>query len=162
MAIAGLDDYVQVKVDATISAHSQIVDAVLAPRKAALTGSIDMKVEAGALRWDRSLARKDVIHAYAVIRDARKSEIAFVYLLASHSRILSHLHFSQVFGWIADIRSNGRPSGRHAQDKLSSKRLAVPAQLAFSGRLWRGGEIRSRPPVKGALKVHRFSFSFLA
>jgi hypothetical protein len=67
MAIVGLNDHVQVKVDATISAHSQIVDAVLAPRKAAVTGSIDMKVEAGSLQWDRFLACKDIIHAYAVI-----------------------------------------------------------------------------------------------
>jgi hypothetical protein len=142
MAIVGLNDHVQVKVDATISAHSQIVDTVLASRKAALTGSIDMKVETGALWWDRSFAGKDVIHAYAVIRDARKSEIAFVYLLASHSRILSHLHFSQVFGWIADIRSNGRPSGRHAQDKLSSKGLAVPALMSASREGARSGQVR--------------------
>jgi hypothetical protein len=94
-----------------------------------------MKVEAGSLQWDRSLGCKDVIHAYAVIGDARQSEIAFVYLLASHSRILSHLDFSQVFGWIADIQSNGRPPNDRFRTKLSSLSFAVPVELAPSGRL---------------------------
>jgi hypothetical protein len=49
-----------------------------------------IRVEAGSLQWDRFLVCKDIIHAYAVIRYARESQIAFVYLLASHSRILTH------------------------------------------------------------------------
>jgi hypothetical protein len=37
LAVVSLNDHVQVKVDATIGVHSQIVGAVHTPRKAALT-----------------------------------------------------------------------------------------------------------------------------
>jgi hypothetical protein len=152
MAIVGLNDHVQVKVDATISAHSQIVDAVLAPRKAALTGSIDMKVEAGSLQWDRFLACKDIIHAYAVIRYACESEIAFVYLLASHSRILSHC--------ISPSCSAGLPTSSRTGDRQDDMfrtnyfRRASPCQRSRRSHVdsgsfasfWRGiNHFRSTP-----------------
>src|SRR3981081_343547 len=90
MAVVRLDGNVEVKVDATISAHSQIVDTVYPPRKAALTASIHRKVEASALQWDRFLSGKDSVHAHAVICHSGDIEIAFVYLIALHCRILSH------------------------------------------------------------------------
>src|SRR5260370_39377289 len=49
MAVVGLDGQVQVKVDATISTHSQIVDAVRPSRKPALTASINGKVKSGSV-----------------------------------------------------------------------------------------------------------------
>src|SRR5262245_19649265 len=43
----------------------------------------------------------------------------------------------KLFGWIADIQSNGRPPRRHVQDKLVSQSLAVlVALLELSRWLW--------------------------
>jgi hypothetical protein len=49
VAVVGLDDHVQVELDATIGAHPQIVDAVRASREAAPEPPIDRKVKSGSV-----------------------------------------------------------------------------------------------------------------
>jgi hypothetical protein len=90
VTVVGLDDHVQVELDATIGAHPQIIDAVCASREAALEPPIDRKIKSGSVQWNRFLAGKDGVHAHAVVRNSGEIEFHFVNLLAPHCRILSH------------------------------------------------------------------------
>src|ERR1017187_7798832 len=82
--VASLNSRADVKIQASVGAHPEIVHSRHSPRQPASPISRKRHVKARPLRRDLRLTREDRLHGYAVVGDARDIQIVLVDLLAVH------------------------------------------------------------------------------
>lgn len=82
--VLSFNDSANIKVDTTVGAHPEIVDAPHSPRQPAYCAALKRDVDTNPLRRYLFFALKDRSQAHSVVRHSRDLKIVFVDLLASH------------------------------------------------------------------------------